>query len=195
MATLSQMGVPGAGNIQLHPKQRYRWRIRFIGLGGMPTRELTAQCISVNRPNVEYETVTLQRYNGSAYIAGKRQPFAPLNAHFEDDITGIVSGYLTQQSEMQQRLIGADSSNGQWLNTAPTADSYKFLTILELLDGNEGVVETWVCEGCFLSALDFGDLDYGSSDALTISATIHFDHAYKILTGQGYGTALGGFSN
>jgi hypothetical protein len=194
MATLSQMGVPGGGNILLHPKQKYRWQIRFIGLAGVPTRELTAQCISANRPNVEYETVTLHRYNGSAYILGKRQPFAPLNVHFEDDITGIVSGYLAQQSELQQRLIGADSSNSQWLNTAPTADSYKFLTYLELLDGNEGVVETWVMEGCSLSALDNGDLDYASSDVVTISATIHFDHAYQILSGQGYGTALGGLS-
>lgn len=110
----------------------------------------------------------------------------------EDDITGLASGVIQGQMETQQRLIGGDLTNGQWLNATPTASGYKFGTILELLDGNESVVEQWMVEGCFIQSADYGDLDYSTSEAATISLTVRFDHARQTLSGQGYGTALGG---
>jgi hypothetical protein len=78
------------------------------------------------------------------------------------------------------------------LNAAATGSDYKFGTILQQLDGNEGIVESWKLEGCWLVSADYGDLDYSSGDAATIALSIRFDHARQELTGQGYGTALSG---
>lgn len=194
MATLSQMGVPGAGFGILHPKQKHRWQVTFVGLArlvpGASSRELTRQAINVTRPNLSFEEVPIHRYNSVSYVAGKHT-FDPISLTLEDDITGLAAYAVQGQLETQQRLIGADLP-GEWLNAAATGSDYKFGTILEALDGNEGVVERWKLEGCFILSADYGDLDYSASDAATISLQIRYDHARQELTGQGYGTALNG---
>jgi hypothetical protein len=194
MATLSQMGIPGAGFGILHPKQKHRWQVTFVGLARLVpaanAREITRQATTITRPNLSFEEVQIHRYNSVAYVAGKHT-WEPISITLEDDITGLASLAVQGQLETQQRLIGADLP-GEWLNAAATGSDYKFGTILEALDGNEGVVERWKIEGCFIQSADYGDLDYSASDAATITLQIRYDHARQELTGQGYGTALNG---
>lgn len=195
MATLSQMGVPAAGFGVLHPKQRYRWQVTFTNLARLVPaanngRDLTRQATTIDRPNLEFDEVPIHRYNSVSYIAGK-YTWQPLNLVVEDDITGLASVAVQGQLETQQRLIGGDLP-GQWLNSAATGSDYKFGMTLMQLDGNEGVVETWLLEGCFIKSANYGNLDSSSSEAVTIELQIRFDHARQILTGQGYGTALSG---
>jgi hypothetical protein len=194
MATLSQMGIPGAGFGILHPKQKHRWQVTFVGLArlvpGANAREITRQATTITRPNLSFEEVPIHRYNSVAYVAGKHT-WEPISLTIEDDITGLASLAVQGQLETQQRLIGGDLP-GEWLNAAATGSDYKFGTILEALDGNEGVVERWKIEGCFIQSADYGDLDYSASDAATITMQIRYDHARQELTGQGYGTALNG---
>lgn len=194
MATLSNMGIPGAGFGILQPKQKYKWRVTFIGLSrlvpGASSREITRQATTVTRPNLSFEEIPIHRYNTIAYAAGKHT-WDPISLTIEDDITGLASYAVQGQLETQQRLIGADLP-GSYLNSAATGSDYKFGTLIEQLDGNEGVVETWKLEGCFILSADYGDLDYSVSDAATITLQLRYDHARQELTGQGYGTALNG---
>ena len=56
--------------------------------------------------------------------------------------------------------------------------NYKFVMLVETMDGgNDNVLEAWTMEGCFLSNVDYGDLDYTVSDFQTISMTIRIDNA------------------
>lgn len=194
MATLSQVGIPGAGFGILHPKQKYRWQVTFSGLArlvaGASSREITRQATNVTRPTLTFEEVPIHRYNTVAYMAGKHS-WSEVSLTLEDDITGLASYAVQGQLETQKRLIGADLP-GQYLNSAATASDYKFGLLLEQLDGNEGVVESWKMEGCFILSADYGDLDYSSSDAATITLSIRYDHARQDLTGQGYGTLISG---
>lgn len=195
MATLANFGIPGAGSGIFHPKMKNKWRITFQDMSrlvtaGVNTRNLTMQATTFTRPQVEFEEVTLHRYNSVAYIAGKHT-WSAATLTLEDDITGLASKVVKGQLETQQRLVGVDL-DGRWLNTAATGSDYKFGMKLEQLDGDEGVVETWILEGVMIQAADFGDLDYSASEAATISLTLRFDHARSIDSGEGYGTALGG---
>jgi len=194
MGTLSQMGIPGAGFGILHPKQKHRWQVTFVGLARLvpsaSSRELTRQATTITRPNLSFEEVPIHRYNSVAYIAGKHT-WDPVSLTMEDDITGLASAAIQGQLETQQRLIGGDLP-GDWLNAGATGSDYKFGTILQQLDGNEGVVEEWRLEGCFIVSADYGDLDYSASDAATITLSIRYDHARQELSGAGYGTALNG---
>ena len=54
------------------------------------------------------------------------------------------------------------------------------------------VLETWLVEGCWFKSVDPGDLNYDDDSPSTLAVVVRFDHARLILTGQGYGTALGG---
>lgn len=191
MATLSQAGIPGVGNGILMPKLKNRWRVTFVGIGasaGGNSADLSMQAVTVTRPNLTFEQIKLDRYNSSAYIAGKHE-WEPCNLVVQDDITGKASGILRNQLEAQQKLIGAD---GPWMATAATASAYKFGMKLEQLDGNETVVEQWLLEGCFIAGSDFGDLDYSTAEAVTITLQVRFDHARQVLEQLGLGTAIGG---
>lgn len=194
MATLSQMGIPGGGFGMLHPKLKHKWQVTFVGLArlvpGVSSREITRQATMISLPNLTFEEVPMHRYNSVAYVAGKHS-WDPISLTVEDDITGLAAGAVNGQLETQQRLVGADLP-GQWLNSAATGSDYKFGTIIQGLDGNEGIVETWRLEGCWIMSADRGDRDYSDSTAATIQMQIRFDHARHELTGQGYGTALNG---
>jgi hypothetical protein len=156
MATLSQAGIYGVGNGILHPKHKNRWNVIFSGLGGATgsnasaSNNLSLQLITASRPSLEFEEVQLDRYNSRAYVAGKHS-FQPIQLTLEDDVTNRASTAIQTQLELQQRLIGA---TGPWLNTEATASSYKFGIDLNMLDGNETILETWKCEGCFIQHVE-----------------------------------------
>ena len=109
----------------------------------------------------------------------------------EDDITGLAAAAIQGQLETQQRLIGGDLPSN-WLNAAATGSDYKFGMQCQMLDGNEGVVEEWKVEGCWILNADWGSMNFENADAVKINLTVRFDLARQILTGAGYGTALGG---
>lgn len=191
MATINDIGIPGVGSGILQPKQKNRWRITFANLGGgEDSQPLSMQAITVTRPVLSFEEIQLDRYVSRAWIAGK-YTFEPMTLTFEDDVTGTASSVLQAQLQKQQWLIGAE---GQWLAAAGEGSLYKFVTYLDLLDGNEQLIEKWTVEGCWLSNVDYSDLDYASGDAVVISTTIRYDHARQNIGGydQGEGVATGG---
>jgi hypothetical protein len=194
MATLSQVGIAGIGTGILHPKARNRWRLIFVGLGGNlgssagASNDLSLQAITFNRPNIDYEDVTLDRYNSRAKVAGKHT-ISDCSITIEDDVTNRASYAIQLQLERQQRLIGA---TGPWLNTEATASSYKFGILAEMLDGNETVVESWKYEGCWLKTVDWGEMDYATGDKVTIQLTVSVDHVRQVLIPAVTGTAIGG---
>lgn len=157
---------------------------------GTNSRDLTMQTTNLTLPNLTFEEVTLHRYNSTAYVAGKHS-WEAITVTVEDDITGLAATVVKNQLETQQRIIGADL-DGRWLNTAATGSDYKFGIKIDQLDGDEGVVQTWILEGAQIMNADFGDRDYSASEAATITMQIRFDHARHIESGSGYGTALGG---
>lgn len=194
MATLSQAGIAGIGNGILHPKHKNRWRVIFQGLGGSAgataglPNDLSMQVTTFTRPSLNFEEVQLDRYNSRAFVAGKHS-FDPCQLTIEDDVTNKATNAIQTQLEAQQRLIGA---TGPWLNTEPTAFGYKFGMLLEQLDGNETVVESWKYEGCFLQAVDYTDLDYSTGEKVMINLTVRYDHTRQVLVPAIVGSAIGG---
>lgn len=197
MATLSQVGIYGIGNGILHPKHKNRWHVIFNGLGGTNgavanvPNDLSIQLVTASRPNLSFEEFALDRYNSRAYVAGKHT-FDPITLTLEDDVTNKASNAIQTQLERQQRLIGA---TGPWLNTEATASSYKFGMLMEQLDGNETVVESWKVEGCFLQTVNWGDWDYSTGDKVMITLTVRYDHARQVLVPAVTGSAIGGLIN
>ena len=190
MSTIHDFGIPAVGSGILQPKLKHKWRVLFANMGGgTNSQPLSMQATTVTRPVLTFDEVQLDRYNSKAWVAGKHS-FEPMTLTLEDDITGTASQVLQDQLQKQQWLIGAE---GQWLASAGEGSNYKFVTMLELLDGNEQIVEQWTVEGCWLQNVDYGDVDYSASDAVLITATIRYDHARQDIGGYGgEGVATGG---
>ena len=191
MATINDFGIPGVGSGILHPKHKNRWRATFANLGGgVDSQPMSMQAITVNRPKLTFEKIPLHRYNSIAFVAGKHT-WEPMALTVEDDVTGSASTVIQAQLQKQQWLIGAE---GQWLAAAGEGSLYKFVTYLDMLDGNDQVIEKWTVEGCFIESADYGELSYEANEKVTIALSISFDHARQNIGGysQGQGIATGG---
>lgn len=192
MALLSHFGIPGIGSGGLlHPKHQDRWRVIFNNIGGDGTdsKNLSFQAVKITRPELTFDEIEIHRYNSRAWVAGKHN-WNECTVTVEDDVTGTASKIIQKQLQRQKWLIGVD---GPWLAAAPEGSAYKFSTQLEMLDGNEYVLERWYLEGCFIRSANYGDLDYESTNGkVTITLSLRYDHArqelYNYASGQGVAT-------
>ena len=194
VSSLSRMTVPLASDQSnpnqglLMPKLKYRFRVIFENFGvSTPRTELTKQVMDFTRPNVSFEAIDLPIYNSTIKLAGKYS-WADLTCQVRDDAGGQVSKLVGEQ--LQKQLDFMEQSS------AASGIDYKFLTRFEVLDGGNGAnepvaLETWEIYGCYLSEVNYNNMDYGASEAVTISMTIRFDNAIQTPVGSGVGAIVG----
>lgn len=166
------------------PKLKFRFRALFENFGvSNPKTELTKQVITFARPSVTMDPIEIPIYNSRIYLAG-RPVWSTSAITLRDDAGGNVSRLIGEQLQKQYDFLEQAS--------ASSAIDYKFQTVLEVLDGANGateptVLEAWRLEGCFLSEVNYQDMDYGSNDPVTIQMTLRYDNALQT-TGGGVGT-------
>jgi hypothetical protein len=194
VSSLQRMTVPLASDqsssVQglLMPKLKYRFRVSFENLGvSKPTTELTKQVVSVNRPNLTFEEIALPVYNSTLKLAGKHT-WADITCTVRDDASGSVARLIGEQLQKQMDFLE--------MSSASSGIDYKFLTKIEILDGGNGanvpvVLETWELYGCYLKGANYGDLNYGTNEAVTVEMSIAYDNAVQTPEGSGVGTVVG----
>lgn len=175
MASLTNFGVPvegvGGASIMM-PKLQYRFRVVLsnFGTAGASANEITQNVISVTRPSVTHDEVTIDAYNSRAYLAGKHT-WEPITITLRDDMNNKVSALVAAQ--LQKQL-------NHGLQAAPKAGSdYKFQIRVEQLDGNDpaGVIETWTLAGCFIQNANYNENNYATSDVMQITLQVRYDNA------------------
>jgi hypothetical protein len=193
VASLSKMTVPLASDQSnpnqglLMPKLKYRFRVVFENFGvATPRTELTKQVIDFTRPSVTFDEIPIEIYNSRIYLAGKHT-WEMLTVNLRDDASGEVARLVGEQ--LQKQLDFNEMAS------AASGIDYKFLTKCEILDGGNGasqptVLETWEIYGCYLNQVNYNDLNYGSSEAVTMTLQIRFDNAVQTPNGSGVGSTV-----
>ena len=193
VASLTRMTVPLASDQSastqglLMPKLKYRFRVMFENFGvSTPRTELTKQVIDFTRPSVTFEEIMVDIYNSKLYLAGKHS-WEMVTANLRDDASGQVARLVGEQ--LQKQLDFMEQSS------AASGIDYKFTTKCEILDGGNGaaepiVLETWELYGCYLNNVNYNDLNYGTSEPVTITMQIRFDNAVQTPLGSGVGTEV-----
>jgi hypothetical protein len=172
----------------LMPKLKYRFRVMFENFGvSTPRTELTKQVIDFQRPTATFEEIPIDLYNSKMYLAGKAS-WETITVNLRDDAGGQVQRLVGEQLQKQMDFMEQAS--------AASGIDYKFVTKCEILDGGNGlstptVLETWELYGCFLTSANYNDLNYGTSEAITITLTLRFDNALQTPLGTGVGTPVG----
>ena len=194
VSSLTRMTVPLASDQSsstqglLMPKLKYRFRVVFEGLGiSTPRTELTKQVISFARPEVSFEEIMVPIYNSTLKLAGKHS-WGDISVEMRDDAGGNVQKRVGEQLQKQMDFMEQAS--------AAAGIDYKFTTRCEVLDGGNGnstpvVLETWELYGCYLKGVNYNDLNYGTSEAVTITMTMSFDNALQTPIGSGVGATIG----
>ena len=194
VSSLQRMTVPLASDQSsptqglLMPKLKYRFRVFFENFGiSKPTTELTKQVISIGRPNLTFENIDLPVYNSTVKLAGKPS-WADISCSIRDDASGAIARLVGEQLQKQMDFLEMAS--------AASGIDYKFLTKIQVLDGGNGaaepvVLETWELYGCYLQGANYGDLNYGTNEPVTVEMTIRYDNANQTPEGTGVGTPIG----
>jgi hypothetical protein len=191
VASLNNFTVPlasGAAQGMLMPKMAYRFRVTFNGFGvNADTTILTKQVADFKRPAPKFDPIVIDTYNSKVNLIGKTS-WEDVSCKLRDDATGGVSLLVGQQ--LQKQFDFAEQSS------AASGGDYKFTTVLEILDGGNGanaavVLDQWEMYGCFLTGVDYGQMDYKSNEAVEIGLTIKFDNAMQVPPGIGIGTNIG----
>lgn len=190
ITSLNNIGVPtDSGNqVLLMPKLKYRFRVTLLGFGVSAATELTKQVVDVTRPNVGFEEIELPIYNSKVFVAGK-YTLETVSLNLRDDASGQVQKLVGQQIQKQFDFVEQSS--------ARSGIDYKFTMKIEVLDGGNGanevnILETFNLYGCFVTAADYGDLNYGTNEAAQIALTIRFDNLEQYGAGETtVGTGIG----
>ena len=194
VSSLTRMTVPLASDQSnpnqglLMPKLKYRFRVIFENFGvSTPRTELTKQVMDFTRPTATFEEITIDLYNSKMYLAGKAN-WETVTINLRDDAGGQVQRLVGEQLQKQMDFMEQAS--------ASSGIDYKFVTKCEILDGGNGVsiptvLETWEMYGCFLTSANYGDLNYGTSEPVTIALTMRYDNALQTPLGSGVGTPVG----
>jgi len=182
VASLSKFTVPLSNSQSadsqglLMPKLKYRFRANFVNFGiSNPSTELTKQVMDIKRPNVNFNPITIDVYNSKVFLQGKPE-WQETTINLRDDSTGSVSRLVGEQIQKQFDFLEQAS--------AASGINYKFQLVFDVLDGGNGnttpnVLESWELDGCFLSSVDYGEMNYTSNDPATIALNIKFDNAVQ----------------
>lgn len=188
VSTLSRMTVPLPGSTTgeglLHPKLQYRFRVLLENFGiTAPSTELTKQVMTVTRPTLEHDMITVDVYNSRVFLVGKHT-WQAIDLEVRDDASGHVQRLVGEQLQRQV--------NHYEQSSAVSGQDYKFTTKIEILDGGNGqcapnILETWELVGCYIANSNYNNLDYSASEVVKVSMSIQYDNAIQTPIGSGVG--------
>lgn len=171
MAVLTNLSVPTTSNSApgtVMPKMQYRFRVGFAFEGG---DLITNNVVSVTRPTLSHDEVTLDTYNSRIYLAGKHT-WEAVTVTIRDDVSNSVitalEGQMSRQIDMVNQASPLSGSN------------YKFQFDIETLDGGNATakaLDKWELYGCYIQNIAYGESNYATSEAQIITVTLRYDNA------------------
>ena len=121
----------------------------------------------IARPSVEFGEVVLDHINVKRKLKGKAN-WANVTCDLYDPVT--PSG---AQAVMEWVRLSHESVTGR----DGYSDFYKKDIHIHTLGPVGDVVEEWILKGAFVSNANFGDMDWATAEATTISITMNMDYA------------------
>lgn len=167
--------IGGADGILVQPKLQYRFRVTLNNFGSTTSAELTSQVVSVTRPSLTHDDVVIDVYNSKINLAGKHT-WDPITLTVRDDVTGAVAKSIAAQ--LQRQVDHAEQSS------ARAGSGYKFGMLIENLDGSNSdpaILDAWELAGCYIQNVNYGENNYSTSDALTITIALKYDNANHVV--------------
>lgn len=171
-----QMGIGRLGGSQLVFKRKFRWTLMIEDICG--SKKVPEYFVKVaSRPNLTVEETQIDYLNGRTWIPGKgaweTMEITYYDVHTNDNMPlfdWIATVY--------------DFTDPVCLNQASQRKDYAGRGTLKLYDGCGNALEKWILNDMWPTAVNFGELDYSSSDVAEITLTVRYSSvAYKGLCG------------
>ena len=180
-STDNNMGIGLLGNAAF--KRKYRWTFQVEQVGGEGGFNIGGAYVkSGNRPQIDIDETEINFLNGKTFIPGKAT-FNEISftyydvAVLADETVNSLLRWINRVYNFEQ--IGTSTqikaTQGSYPNSAGTG--YAGTGVLTLLDGCGFAVEQWKLINCWPKSINFGDLDYSSSDECNIELSLRYSFA------------------
>ena len=152
--------------IPYEPKRQNRFILRFPSSLGI--NEWFVE--SAARPHITITPTEIPFLNTSTFVAG-RFNWQTINVVFRDPI-----GPSAAQALMEWVRLHAESVTGRMGYAA----GYKKDVDLEMLDPTGVAVEKWILQGCSITDVKFGEVNYTSADIMKVDMTLQPDRCILV---------------
>jgi hypothetical protein len=120
------------------------------------------------KPSAANGEIALDHINVQRYVKGKTV-WNTISISVYDAIIPSAA-----QKAMEWFRLHHESATGR----DGYSSMYKQDVTLQQLSGLGEVIEEWTLKGTYLSDINFGSLDWGTTDAVMIAATLRYDWAF-----------------
>ncbi len=162
------MGIGVIGGPSVCMKRKFRWLLKINGVSGEGAKVLQPEKSA--RPSLSFKEIEVQHLNETIYFPGKPE-WKPINLTLYD--VKLSSNPVFQWLQEQYDPCG----EGVWKTPSPGLWK-KDRARLEMYDGCGNILETWAYDNVWPNAIEWGDLDMGNSDYVTVDITLRYDRAY-----------------
>lgn len=207
------MGLGKLGGSDIVFKRKYRWTFVLQSPCGGTIPEHTVKLAA--RPNLTIEETEINFLHGKMWIPGKGT-WETITVTYYDlgndggSLTGLWSWLATVYDftdpvnlKQASKRGGTGIRGGQvgtQIGAVPTiqqrgagSGGYAGIGTLVLFDGCGEPMERWTLGGVWPQAINFGELDYSSSEEVTIELTLrYFEVKYEPLCGGAINPCCGG---
>lgn len=154
-------------------KRKYRWMFNIRGVcGELEGNSPLLPPGKSGRPSLSFKEMDAQHVTETVYFPGKPE-WKPINITLYDikERFNPVIQWIKKIYKVSEQGISWNPSVGS---------NFKRDCSIDLYDGVGSIIEEWRLENVWPISIDFGDLDYASSDILTIDLQLRYDRAYFI---------------
>lgn len=183
--SLVNFGVPGQSGERsavLQPILTNRFRVvtyNFGTPGVVAPYDITRNVLQLARPTYTFSEIPLHSYLSTVYIAGKVE-FGATKMRLSDDIDNTSSNIVQMQLNKQQNFFDQTASRA--------GQNYKFEMDLDILAGgasagsstDANIITKYSFVGCWLTNVDFGEMNYDTTERAVINMNIRFDNCITL---------------
>jgi len=172
------MGLGTIGNAGIIHKRKFRWTFAVDGPCDIKVKESFVKLAS--RPNLSIEETEINYLNGKTWIPGKGTWETITITYY--DVAGENIGLWSWLASVYD--FASDNAPVA-LKQATARQDYSGTCTLTMYDGCGVPIESWTLSDAWPQAMNFGDLDYSSSEEATIEVTLRYAQVqYKNFCGQ-----------
>jgi hypothetical protein len=151
-------------------KQKFRWLFVIPDISSSGANSLPP--LKSARPSFSFKEMEAPHLNETIYFPSKPE-FKPVNLTLYDikkTTENPVFSWL--------KRVYNPANCSRWYPALDSPSIKVGQAELSLFDPCGNVLETWVFEHAWPQAVEFGELDMGSSDVVTCDVTLRYDRAY-----------------
>lgn len=152
-------------------KRKYRWMFFIPNVCGEGSPCLPPS--KGGRPSLSFKEIDAQHVTETIYFPSKPE-WKPVNLTLYD-----IKKNKNPVIEWIKKVYEVNNTTSIWKPSCGKGIKIGNCR-LELFDGAGNTIEQWKLENVWPNSIEFGDLDYSSSEVSTIDLTLRYDRAYIV---------------